>query len=78
MQTRTVLDTHSVGTCPMGNSTSPVAVVDERLRVRNVGHLRVIDSSVIPTIPNANPLATVLMVGEKGAHMVMQDYGLDA
>ena len=60
----------------MGNATNPDAVVDERLRVRNVGNLRVIDASVMPEIPNANPLASVLMIGEKGVHMVMQDQGL--
>ena len=59
----------------MGNATSPDAVVDERLRVRNVGHLRVIDASIMPENPNENPLATI---GEKGAHMVMQDQGLAA
>ena len=65
-----------VGTVRMGNGTSPDGVVDERLRVRNVSRLRVIDSSVMPTIPNAHPMAATMMIGEKGAHMVMQDNGL--
>ena len=65
-----------VGTARMGNSTSPDAVVDERLRVRNVGSLRVIDSSVMPTIPTGRPIAPTIMIGEKGAHMLMQDHGL--
>ena len=65
-----------VGTARMGNATNPGAVVDERLRVRNVRNLRVIDSSVMPLIPNSHTIAPTIMIGEKGVHMLMQDQGL--
>src|SRR5699024_3621566 len=69
---------HPAGTARMGNATNPEAVVDERLRVRNVARLRVIDASVMPNVPNSNINAPCMMVGEKGAHMVAQDHGLAA
>lgn len=59
---------HAVGSCRMG--TSDDAVVDPALRVRGVTGLRVIDASVMPTIPGANTNATVIMIGEKGADLV--------
>lgn len=46
------------------------AVVDLQLRVRGVAGLRVADASVIPTIPNANPNATVLAIAERAAAMI--------
>lgn len=58
----------------MGNSSEPNAVVDERLRVRNVDRLRVIDASIMPKIINSNTNAASMMIGEKGASMVMHDY----
>ena len=75
-QTFTFSTWHPCGSVPMGNATSSAAVLDERLRVRNVRNLRVIDSSIFPNIPNANINAPTMMVGEKGVHMVLQDNGL--
>ena len=62
---------HPVGTCRMGSD--PLSVVDPELRVRGVERLRVIDASVMPTITSANSNAASLMIGEKGARMVMGD-----
>lgn len=59
---------HSVGTCRMG--TDNMAVVDERLRLRGLDRLRILDSSVIPRIPSANTNATVLALAERGAALI--------
>ncbi|MCS3765865.1 MULTISPECIES: GMC family oxidoreductase [Bradyrhizobium] len=62
---------HYVGTCKMGND--PMAVVDERLRVHGLLGLRVIDASVMPTVPSGNTYAATIMVAEKGADMIKED-----
>ena len=59
---------HPVGTCRIGSTD--MAVVDPHLRVRGVKNLRVIDASVMPTIPSVNTNATAIMIGEKGAELV--------
>jgi choline dehydrogenase len=61
---------HPVGTCRMG--TDALAVVDAELRVRGIESLRVIDASVMPTITSANTNAASIMIGEKGASLVLQ------
>jgi choline dehydrogenase len=62
---------HPVGTCKMGRD--PLAVLDERLRLRGIERLRVIDASAIPRLIAGNPNAAVLMIGEKGSDMVRED-----
>ena len=49
------------------------AVVDHRLRVHGVGRLRVMDASVMPRLVGANTNAACLMIGEKGAFMILED-----
>ncbi len=61
---------HAVGTCRMGGDAD--AVVDPALRVRGIERLRVIDASVMPTITAANTNAAALMIGEKGADLVLR------
>jgi choline dehydrogenase-like flavoprotein len=59
---------HPAGTCRMGSDDA--AVVDCELRVRGLTGLRVADASVLPTIPNAHPNATVLAVAERAAELI--------
>ncbi|MBL8552502.1 MAG: GMC family oxidoreductase N-terminal domain-containing protein [Hyphomonadaceae bacterium] len=60
---------HPVGTCAMG--AGPEAVVDPQLRVRGLEGLRVVDASIMPTVPGANTNASAVMIGEKGADLVL-------
>ena len=62
---------HMVGTCRMGKDAA--AVVDPRLRVRGINRLRVIDSSVFPTIPSSNTNIPTIAAAEKGAALVLAD-----
>ncbi|HZP94521.1 MAG TPA: GMC family oxidoreductase N-terminal domain-containing protein [Burkholderiales bacterium] len=64
---------HPVGTCRMGND--PSAVVDDRLRVRAIKGLRVIDASVMPRITSGNTNAPTMMIAERGAEFVRRDRG---
>lgn len=63
---------HPVGTCKMGPKEDKNAVVDNQLRVHGIKNLRVIDSSIMPTLTSGNTNAPTIMIGERGADFIKE------
>jgi choline dehydrogenase len=64
---------HLAGTARMGPPTDPGATVDQRLRVRGVSGLRVVDTSVMPQVTTRGPAATAVMLGERAAELITDE-----
>ena len=67
---------HPSCTCKMGADNDPMAVLDSQCRVRGIEALRVVDSSIFPTIPNGNLNAPTIMVAEKAADIILNNQPL--
>jgi choline dehydrogenase len=63
---------HPSGTCKMGQDA--MSVVDERLRVRGIESLRVVDASIMPALPSCGPAPAVFMIGEKAADLIKEGH----
>lgn len=61
---------HLIGTARMGPASDPGAVVDDTLQVHGMAGLRVVDASIMPSMPSANTYATTLMIAERGADLI--------
>lgn len=63
-------ENHQAGSCRMGPSSDPGAVVDTELKVHGIDKLRVVDASVMPLVTSGNTNAPVIMIAEKAADMI--------
>ncbi|KAG7169301.1 Glucose dehydrogenase [FAD quinone]-like 15 [Homarus americanus] len=65
---------HFAGTCRMGPASDPYSVVDDELKLRGVAGVRVVDASVMPVVVSGNPMAAIIMIAERAADVIKQDW----
>jgi choline dehydrogenase len=65
---------HPCGTCKMGPHSDPMAVVDAQLRVHGIQGLRVVDTSIMPTLTGGNTTAPTMMIAEKAADLIRSSH----
>jgi len=65
---------HPAGTCAMGRVGNSQAVLDPRLRVIGVNHLRVMDASIMPQVVSTNPQSVCIAIGEIGSDFVKEHW----
>jgi 5-(hydroxymethyl)furfural/furfural oxidase len=61
---------HVTSTCSIGRRDDPMAVVDKECRVYGIENLRVVDASVMPSVPSANTNLPTIMVAERAAELI--------
>ena len=61
---------HLIGTARMGPASDRTSVVDDRLMVHGLEALRLVDASLMPSMPSANTYATTMMIAEKAADFI--------
>jgi choline dehydrogenase-like flavoprotein len=64
---------HVTSTCSIGRDDDPMAVVDSACRVYGVSNLRVVDASIMPSVPSANTNLTTIMVAERAAELIASE-----
>ncbi|XP_076638654.1 glucose dehydrogenase [FAD, quinone] [Colletes latitarsis] len=69
-------ENHQAGSCKMGPSSDPMAVVDPRLNVHGIKGLRVADMSIAPTVVSSNTASPAIMIGERAAAFIKEDWGV--
>ncbi|WP_198375048.1 GMC family oxidoreductase [Neoroseomonas rubea] len=69
---------HLIGTCRMGPETDRTSVVNDRLQVHGLDGLRIVDASVMPSMPSANTYATTMMIAEKASDFIRGRAPLEA
>lgn len=67
-------ENHQAGSCKMGPSSDPMAVVDSKLQVYGISGLRVMDASVMPSLVSGNTHATCVMIAERGVQFIKDKY----
>lgn len=67
---------HPVGTVKMGKKDDITSVIDNNLKVHGIERLRIVDASIMPAITGGNTLATTLVIAEKAADIIKQDFNI--